>query len=148
MIDFRMVSIKKYYKETFFFGNKLKKGKISFISFPGLLLSQLFLDAFFLLCLWLLVPVCPLALVFLFVPPSPFPAIVSLPSVASRSLAASLSITVMEGLPPIASSMAAYHFQDAAVGSPSSVLTPVCGHFRSYRNVQNTKSLILITQFK
>ncbi len=49
---------------------------------------------------------------------------------------------VMEGLPPIASSMAAYHFQDASVGSPSSVLTPVCGHFRSYRNVQNTKSFI------
>ncbi len=30
---------------------------------------------------------------------------------------------VMECLPPIASSMAAYHFQDAAVGSPSSPLS-------------------------
>lgn len=39
----------------------------------------------------------------------------------------------MEGLPPIASSMAEYHFQDAAVTPPSSVLTPVCGHFRSYK---------------
>ncbi len=35
---------------------------------------------------------------------------------------------VMEGLPPVASSMALYHFQDAAVASTSSVLTPVAGH--------------------
>lgn len=43
---------------------------------------------------------------------------------------------VIDGLPPIASSMALYHFQGAAVGSPCSVLTPVCGHFRSYINTQ------------
>ncbi len=32
--------------------------------------------------------------------------------------------------------------------APHPQCSPVCGHFRSYRNVQNTKSLILITQFK
>jgi hypothetical protein len=40
---------------------------------------------------------------------------------------------VMEGLPPIASSKTEYLLQDAAVTSPSSVLTPVCGHLRSYK---------------
>lgn len=43
---------------------------------------------------------------------------------------------VTEGLPPIASSKTEYHFQDAAVTSPSSVLTPVCEHLRSYKNVK------------
>ncbi len=201
VIDLRMVSIKKnIYKETLsmfksisnltLIYKKAQEGQYivnlfpwsPFLSFP---LSQLLLNAFFLLCLWLLVPVCPLALVFLLVP-SPFPAIVSPPALlllallqaslssisrvrsskcvlflAGSGLAEDEAATatsrpdeairaggVMEGLPPIASSMAAYHFQDAAVGSPSSVLTLVCGHFRSYRNVQNIKSLILITQFK
>ncbi len=49
----------------------------------------------------------------------------------------------MEGLPPIASFM--YHFQYAAVGSPSSVLTPFAGHLRSYKNAQNKTKAVIFT---
>ena len=38
---------------------------------------------------------------------------------------------VTDGRSPIASSIKVYHFQDAAVVSPPSVLTPVLGHFSS-----------------
>ncbi len=158
VIELRVGSIFFPFKEKIYLLLKINFPWSPSLSFP---LSQLLLDAFFLLCLWLLVPVYLIALVFLFlfVPPSPpFPAIVSPPSrlllaflqphsppspglgppnvsffFAGSGLAENEEATatsgpdeairaggVMEGLPLIASSMAAYNFQDAAVGSPSS----------------------------
>ncbi len=55
---------------------------------------------------------------------------------------------VMEGLLPITSSKTEYHFQDAAVTSPSSVPTPVCGHLRSYKNLKAKYQDQIMKEFK